>query len=157
MTVRIERAQREHALILGALTLQADLEYGGTKRDGFLSEYADAWLAEFDQMPTWIAFSGDGSAIGFVQTSHVRKLPSLCRPTTGWLHVKNVFVTKTARGNGIAERLLRTMIAWGEKHDIERYQLNAEPKARSLYERMGFEAPGERLMVRQGSTTTRRG
>ncbi len=149
MTARIVRAERDHALILGALTLQADLEYGGTNRPGFIAEYADAWLADFDQMPTWLAFDVDGTAIGFVQTSWVRKLPSLCRPTTGWLHVKNVFVTPAARGNKVAERMMTEMIAWGDDHAIERYQLNAEPKARSLYERLGFGAPNERLMVRR--------
>lgn len=143
---RIVRAEREHAFILGALTLQADLEYGGTNRPGFIPEFADAWLAEFESMPTWVAFSDDGSAVGFVQTSFVPKLPSLCRPTTGWIHVKNVFVTPAARGNGLAEQMLRAMIAWGTTNGIERYQLTARPTARSLYERLGFTAPDERLM-----------
>ncbi|WP_460467756.1 GNAT family N-acetyltransferase [Calidifontibacter terrae] len=149
MTVRIVQAERDHALILGALTLQADVEYAGTNRAGFIPEFADAWLADFDHLPTWLAFAPDGSAVGFVVTSWIRKLPSLCRPTTGWLHVKNVFVVPAARGQKVAERMLTDMIAWGDVHAIERYQLNAEPKARSLYERLGFEAPNERLMVRR--------
>lgn len=149
MSERIVRAERDHALILGALTLQADLEYGGSNRPGFIAEYADAWLADFDRTPTWLAFGPDGSAIGFVVTSRVRKLPSLCRPTTSWVHVKNVFVVPSARGQKVAERMLLEMIAWGERNAVERYQLNAEPKARSLYERLGFGAPDERWMVRR--------
>ena len=143
---RIVRAEREHAFILGALTLQADLEDGGTNRAGFIAQFADAWLEEFESMPTWVAFGDDGSAVGFVQTNWVSKLPSLRRPTTGWVHVKKVFVTPAARGNGLAEQMLRAMIAWGTTNGVERYQLTARPTARSLYERLGFTAPDERLM-----------
>lgn len=149
MTARIVRAERENALILGALTMQADLEYGGVHRAGFVDEFADAWLADYDHLPTWMAFGADGSAIGFVMTSWVRKMPSLCRPATGWLYVKTVFVTPNARRNGVAGRLLSEMIAWGDRHAIELYQLSSEPKARSLYERLGFCAPDEKLMIRR--------
>ncbi len=149
MTERIVFAEREHAFILGALTLQADLAEGCSPREGFITEYADAWLAHYEDMPTWLAFGADGSAIGLVQTSWVRKLPSLRREATSWVHVKNVFVVPAARGNKVAERMLTEMIAWGEKNGVQRYQLNAEPKARSLYERLGFGAPHERLMERR--------
>ena len=72
-----------------------------------------------------------------MQTSLVRKLPSLRREASSWIHVKNVFVVESARGNKVAERMLTEMIAWGDANNVSRYQLNAEPKARSLYERLG--------------------
>lgn len=145
----IRQATRDDALILGALTLQEGVAAGGATRPGFVIEFADAWLAQCEQMPTWIAFGDDGSAIGFVQTSLVRKLPSLRREASSWIHVKNVFVVEPARGNKVAERMLTEMIAWGDANNVSRYQLNAEPKARSLYERLGFGAPNGRLMERR--------
>ncbi|WP_350227114.1 hypothetical protein [Barrientosiimonas endolithica] len=42
--------------------------------------------------------------------------------------------------------MLRDAVEWGVAQGVERFQLNAEPKARTLYERVGFTAPGERLM-----------
>ncbi|WP_431840993.1 GNAT family N-acetyltransferase [Calidifontibacter indicus] len=149
--ITIRQATRDDAFILGALTLQEGVAAGGVKRAGFITEYADAWLAQCEDMPTWIAFGDDGSAIGFVQTTLVRKLPSLRRATTNWIHVKNVFVIEPARGQKVAERMLTEMIAWGDENGVERYQLNAAPKARSLYERLGFGAPHERLMERRRS------
>lgn len=149
MSVRIVRAEREHAFVLAALTVQADREDGGSPREGFLREFADAWLADYERMPAWIALETDGSALGMVITSKVDKLPSLCRETTCWIHVKNVFVVPDRRGEGIAERMLRAMTVWGEHEKVERYQLNAEPKARGLYERLGFGAPPDRLMIKE--------
>ncbi|NHN56962.1 GNAT family N-acetyltransferase [Calidifontibacter sp. DB0510] len=149
MSIQIVPAEREHAFVCAALTVQADLEDGGERRDGFLTEYADAWLADFERTPTWLAFADDGTAVGLVVTSWVKKLPSLTRPTVGWLHVKLVFVSPAYRGKGTAERMLKTMLRWGDEHAITRYQLNAEPKARTLYERLGFGPADERLMQLQ--------
>ena len=53
-------------------------------------------------------------------------------------------VVESARGNKVAERMLTEMIAWGDANNVSRYQLNAEPKARSLYERLGFTRLPER-------------
>lgn len=147
--IRVRMAERQDALIVAALVLQADLECGGSNRPGFLREYGDAWLADFARRPTWLAVLADHTAIGLVQTSQIDKMPSLCRPTTRWLHVSRVFVRQQSRGAGVAEQLLRAMVAWGGTHQVERYQLNSVPEARTLYERVGFAAPSDRLLERR--------
>lgn len=145
---RIEFAQRDDAFVLGALNLRADLEGGADHRDGFIQEFADAWLRDYDNTPTWLAFADHGAALGYVQASLIRKLPSLRRPATSWMHVKGVFVVPDARGEGVAGQMLNEMFRWGAQHGVERYQLNAEDKARTLYERAGFTAPDHRLMIK---------
>ena len=163
--IQVRQAERDDALGVAALVLAMDREDGADARPGFLTEYADAWLLDVDRRfgfafprfadlvrvgvdrrPTWLAEESDGNPVGLVQTAMVRKLPSLRRPTTAWMHVALVFVRPTHRGRGIAERMLRDAVEWGVAQGVERFQLNAEPKARTLYERVGFTAPGERLM-----------
>src|SRR5699024_445114 len=119
---------------------------GERPREGFVDEYADAWLADFEHRPTWLACLPDHTVIGIVQAGLFRKMPSLRRPTTAWIHVSLVYVRPADRGQGVAERMLARMIDWGNGQGVERYQLNAVPEARTLYERLGFTAPTDRLM-----------
>ena len=144
--IRIRQAGRDDAFIVAALVLQMDRASGETPREGFITEYADAWLADFDHRPTWLACLPDNTAIGVVQAVLIRKLPSLRRPTSAWMHVSLVYVREADRGQRLAERMLQRMVAWGSGNGVERYQLNAVPEARTLYERLGFETPNGRLM-----------
>ncbi|WP_186526073.1 GNAT family N-acetyltransferase [Leekyejoonella antrihumi] len=144
--IRVHLANRDDAFIVAALVLQMDRAAGEPARAGFLREYADAWLADFDHRPTWLASLPDNTAIGLVQAGLIHKMPSLRRSTTSWIHVSLVYVRETERGQGVAERMLHRMIAWGSSNGVERYQLNAVPEARTLYERLGFSAPTDRMM-----------
>lgn len=145
-TVRIERAWRVDAFAVAALALQMELESpDAVRRPTFITEYADAWLADFDRRPIWLAAESTGAAVGFVQAVRVEKLPRLRGPASSWLHLGQVFVTPTHRGNGVGGRLLAVVQEWAGENGIDRIQLNARPAARSLYERAGFES-ADRLM-----------
>ena len=146
--IRVERAAREDALVVAAVQLQFDRELGGIPRRGFLTEYADAWLAAYDTHPTWLARRADGDPVGFVVTRAGTRLPSLRRHRDGVLHVAQLFVRPDGRGTGLGERLMREVLDWADRHDVARVSLNSEPAARSLYERLGF-APGERYLELQ--------
>ena len=86
----------------------------------------------------------------------MQKLPSAHRPADAWFHVSLLFVTEDARGYGIGERLLTALLDWAEATAVTRVQLNAVPEARTLYERMGFGPPSERLMELRISDRSRR-
>ncbi|KYH44728.1 GNAT family N-acetyltransferase [Branchiibius sp. NY16-3462-2] len=145
--VRITRATRDEALIVAALALQMDLEDdAATPRSGFLSEYADAWLADSASRPTWLAFGPEGEAIALVQSVLITKLPSLRRPVVSWLHVAQVFVVPAHRGQGLAGRMLTVLQDWARAHQVDRVQLNARQQARGVYERAGFVPASDRLM-----------
>ena len=145
--IRITRASRDEALIVAALALQMDLEDdAATPRAGFLTEYADAWLADCARRPTWLALGPEGEAAGLVQTVLITKLPSLRRPVVSWLHVGQVFVVPAYRGQGLAGRMLTVLQDWARAHQVDRIQLNARPAARSVYERAGFVPASDRLM-----------
>lgn len=154
MSETILRARRDDAFALAALRLQMDLESGESNRPGFLAEYADHFLANYEGMPTWLATAGDGSPVGMVQTALVPRAPALHRPAEPMLYVAVVFVTPASRGHGLATRMLRVVDAWADERHVSRMMLNSRPQARSLYERLGFRAPEERHMHRDAPFTT---
>lgn len=142
---RVRLAEPRDAFAVAALTLQDDRECGAAVTPGFLDTFADAWLADRARV-TFVAEAADGRPLGVVTAAVVTKLPSLRRPVSRWLHVSLLFVTADARGDGLGARLLDALREWGSQNDVVRIQLNAVPRARSLYERAGFGAPSDGLM-----------
>lgn len=144
--IRIERAVTEDAFVLAAMTLRWDLEGGAPKRAGFLDEFAEAWIAQGAARPAWLAKRADGDPVGFAIGILATSLPSLRRPTGGWLHLSSLYVVPELRGSGLGERMLRQVIDWASHNDLYRVQLNATDRARPLYRRVGFGAPQDTLM-----------
>jgi len=142
---RVRLAEPRDAFAVAALTLQDDRECGAAVTPGFLDTFADAWLADRARV-TFLAEAADGRPLGVVTAAVVTKLPSSRRPVARWLHVSLLFVTADARGEGLGARLLDALREWGSQNDVVRIQLNAAPRARSLYERAGFGAPSDGLM-----------
>lgn len=143
--VRVREALPTDAFSVAALHIQDEREQGYALPPGFLDSFADAWLADRARR-TWLAEDVSGRPLGLVHGTRVQKLPSAHRPADAWFHVSLLFVTPDARGAGVGERLLRTLVAWAATDRVTRIQLNAVPEARGLYERVGFGAPSERLM-----------
>ena len=144
--VGIHEATRDDAFLLGGLQLRWDRERGAEPDPTFIHRYADAWLASGDTRPAWVAKTADGNPVGFALSARVRKLPSLLRAEVCWLHLSAVYVDPYRRGRGLGGELLQAVLDWCPAHQVTRVQLNADAGARSLYERLGFTAPDERLM-----------
>ena len=70
MTTRIRPIERDDALSLAALRLQQDREVGRATRPGFLTDYADALLADFDGYRGWIAEEHDGVVGKLADVAH---------------------------------------------------------------------------------------
>ncbi len=143
--VRVREAVPTDAFSVGALHIQDERERGASVPPGFLDALADAWLRDRARR-TWLAEEPTGRPLGVLHGTRVQKLPSAHRPADAWFHVSLLFVTPDARGHGIGEHLLRTLLDWAAADGVTRIQLNAVPEARTLYERVGFTAPSERLM-----------
>lgn len=135
---QVLRAGPEHAFALAALELQHNREQGYPGEDGFLARWADAWLADLDRRPTWIALALDGRPLGTVMTTHISWLPRPGRETQTWVHVDNLFVTPGSRRQGIGERLMRAAIDWCRDEDILYLQLTTTDDGAGLYRRLGF-------------------
>ncbi|MBP6994668.1 MAG: GNAT family N-acetyltransferase [Phycicoccus sp.] len=142
-TIRL--AEPEDAFALAALTMQDDRECGAAIEPGFLTAYADAWLADRHRV-SFLAVAPDGRPVGMVTAALVTKLPSSRRPVSSWMHVSLLFVTADARGSGIGTALMQHLLEWGRMHAVDRVQLNAAATARGLYRRIGFTEPDAGLM-----------
>ncbi|QIM20794.1 GNAT family N-acetyltransferase [Phycicoccus sp. HDW14] len=143
--VRVREAVPTDAFSVAALHIQDERERGAALPSGFLDTFADAWLRDRARR-TWLAEDPVGRPLGVLHGTRVQKLPSAHRPADAGFHVSLLFVSPDARGAGIGERLLRTLLAWAAADSVTRIQLNAVPEARTLYERVGFGPPSERLM-----------
>ncbi|MBB2891821.1 GNAT family N-acetyltransferase [Flexivirga oryzae] len=144
--VRIERATAQDALVLAGMTLRWDLEGGAPNRKGFLDEFASAWIEQGEARPAWIARRSTGDPVGFVLGILATSLPSLRRPTGGWMHISGFYVVPELRGHGLGERLMREVVDWAKGRGLYRLQLNATDQARSFYRRAGFGSPQDTLM-----------
>jgi GNAT superfamily N-acetyltransferase len=143
--VTVREARPSDAFSVGALHIQEEREEGHAVPTGFLDELADAWLRDRARR-TWVAEDDRGRPLGMLHGTRVQRLPSAHRPADAWFHVSVLFVTPDARGCGIGDLLLRSLLGWAASDGVSRVQLNAVPRARTLYERFGFGPPSERLM-----------
>lgn len=143
--VRVREAVPADAFSVGALHIQDERERGRVVPPGFLDRFADAWLRDRARR-TWVVEDARGRPLGVVHGTRVQKLPSADRPADAWFHVSLLFVTADARGAGLGELLLRALLDWARTDGVTRVQLHAVGEARTLYERMGFGPPSDRLM-----------
>lgn len=157
MSMTIVRAGCDDAATCADLRRQMDLESGEDARPGFEKEYVTYFRAHLEDLPTWIARTNDGTPAGFVQTSVVHRPPSLTRDARPHLYVGVVFVVPQERGSGLAARMLGVVDEWADTQGVDRMMLNARPRARTLYERIGFEPPAEKHMHRDGPFAVHRG
>jgi GNAT superfamily N-acetyltransferase len=143
--VRVREAVPADAFSVGALHIQDERERGGVVPPGFLDRFADVWLRDRARR-TWIVEDARGRPLGVLHGTRVQKLPSTHRPADAWFHISLLFVTADARGAGLGELLLRALLEWAAGDGVTRIQLDAVDDARTLYERMGFGPPSDRLM-----------
>jgi GNAT superfamily N-acetyltransferase len=153
--VTVREARPSDAFSVGALHIQDERERGHAVPPGYLDALSDAWLRDRARR-TWVAEDSRGRPLGVLHGTRVQKLPSAHRPADAWFHVSLLYVTQDARGCGIGRRLLEALLAWAETDGVTRVQLNSVPEARTLYERMGFGPPSERLMELRISDRSRR-
>ncbi len=141
----VRTAEPRDAFAVAALHLQAERECGQDIPAGFLDTLADAWLRDRSRR-TWLAEGPRHDPLGAVHGTLLRTMPSPRRRTTAWMHVGFLYVTRDARGAGLGERLLATVLDWCGSQGVERVQLEPVGGARHLCERLGFGPPSDRLL-----------
>ena len=147
MDATIRPIERRDAFALAALRIQHDREVGRATRAGFLTEYADALLAEIDCYRGWIAELGDGTPVGCLLALRVRKLPTLMaegRPE--WWYVQSVFVGVDHRRQGIGSALMTAVKRAARDEGVRWLELRSSDAGRPLFESAGFSTPSPRLM-----------
>lgn len=82
----------------------------------------------------------DGEWVGYVQATFEESPPVFARGPD--LHVNELWVAESERGQAVASRLLDAAEAWGRERGAERVGLHvnvANEAARGLYESRGYE------------------
>lgn len=146
MDVTLSQIERDDAFALAALRLQQDREHERPSREGFLVDYADALLEDFDDYRGWIAKEPDGRPVGCLLALRVRKLPTLARlGRPEWWYVQQVFVSTDRRRQGIGRRLVHAAQEAATAERIRWVRLNASDAGRPLFDATGFGEPMGRL------------
>ena len=57
--------------------------------------------------------------------------------------IMNVFTERAWRRRGVAEALMRELLAWCREHGVESVVLHASSEGRTLYEKLGFRPTNE--------------
>lgn len=146
MDVRLRPIEKDDAFGLAALRLQQDRERGRSPREGFVVEYADALLDDFDGFRGWLAEQTDGRPVGCLLAARIRKLPTLALPgRPEWWYVQQVFVSTDRRREGIGRRLVHAAQEAASAERIRFLRLNSSDAGRPLFDATGFAAPMDRL------------
>ncbi len=146
MDARIRPVERRDALALAALRIQQDREAGHTPRDGFLTDYADAFLHDFDRYRGWIAELPDGDPVGALLAQRIRTLPTLSDQRPEWWSVQDVFVTSNHRRHGVGAGLVAAVQRAGRDSSVRWLELRTSDRGRALFEACGFSPASARVM-----------
>jgi len=67
--------------------------------------------------------------------------------------ILNVFTERSWRRRGVAEALMRELLAWCRDNGVESVVLHASNEGRPLYEKLGFTATNEMRLGGKGGVT----
>ncbi|MCM1119989.1 MAG: GNAT family N-acetyltransferase [bacterium] len=91
-----------------------------------------------------------GIVIGCATLCYIRMMPTFSHPTGKRAHLMNVYVREQYRRQGIAVKMAEMLIQEATARGVTEISLDATPQGRLLYERMGFAASEECMVLPLG-------
>lgn len=91
----------------------------------------------------WMVVAPDGEVVGGAGLSVMRLLPTPFNPGGQFTYLMSLYVEPAFRRQGIAGRLIETMVEWSRAHGYGEVRLHASDQGRRLYERLGFRETNE--------------
>lgn len=88
-----------------------------------------------------------GIVIGCATLCYIRMMPTFSHPTGKRAHLMNVYVREQYRRQGIAAEMVGMLIREAREKGVTEISLDATPQGRLLYERMGFAASEECMVL----------
>ncbi len=98
---------------------------------------------------TVLAKDGDnaGKVIGCASISYITLMPTFSHPTGKRAHLMNVYTNEAYRGQGIARRMVTILIDEAREKGCTEISLDATDCGRPLYEKLGFTANAEGMIL----------
>jgi len=95
---------------------------------------------------TCLAFDGD-KAVGCASISYIEVMPTFSHPTGKRAHLMNVYTNKNYQRQGIAKKMVNLLIDDAKEKHATEISLDATDEGRPLYEKLGFKASDECMVM----------
>ncbi|WP_221090214.1 GNAT family N-acetyltransferase [Deinococcus aquaedulcis] len=152
----IRQAGPDDAPVLAAQRAQMFVDMGDLTADaaqaqlGLWTDWLRGALASGDYVG-WVAEQA-GQPLGGAGLMFHPKPPTAEDPTTLRAYVLNVYVAPQGRRQGVAEALMRAVLAEVQGRGLRTVTLHASAQGRPIYERLGFvESPHPELRLTLGA------
>ncbi len=116
--------------------------------DTVLERESRDYFAAGDQ--TTILAMEQGEVIGCATLCYLRMMPTFSHPTGKRAHLMNVYTREQYRRQGIAARMVERLIQEARARGVTEISLDATESGRPLYERLGFTASQECMVLSLG-------
>lgn len=113
--------------------------------DNQLVQESRVYFARGDQI-TILALER-GQAIGCATLCYIRLMPTFSHPTGKRAHLMNVYTRESHRRQGIAARMVEMLVQEARGRGVTEISLDATESGRPLYEKMGFAASEECMVL----------
>lgn len=124
--------------------LSDDYEYSDT-----LFDNSRRYFLEGDHT-TVLAMDGD-EVVGCATICYIEMMPTFSHPTGKRSHLMNVYTRKEYRRHGIAMKMMDMIIEDAWNKGATEISLDATESGRPLYERCGFKASEECMVLERGN------
>ncbi len=88
-----------------------------------------------------------GQVIGSATLCYIRLMPTFSHPTGKRAHLMNVYTRESHRRQGIAARMVEMLVQEARGRGVTEISLDATESGRPLYEKMGFAASEECMVL----------
>jgi len=100
-----------------------------------------------DEYPVWLAEEGN-KIVGISSLVFYHRPPTLLNGSSLYAHILNVYTLPEYRRQGIATALLKEIIEYVKSTPANRISLNASEEGRPVYERLGFQASDDEMILK---------
>ncbi len=96
---------------------------------------------------TTVLAKDEGRVIGCASISYMTLMPTFSHPTGKRAHLMNVYTNEAYRGQGIARKMVSLLIDEARGRGCTEISLDATDCGRPLYEKLGFTANAEGMVL----------
>lgn len=115
--------------------------------DKALTEASKEYFSCGNQTTVLAVDSENGKPVGCATMCYIEMMPTFSHPTGKRAHLMNVYTNMAYRRQGIACEMIQMLIRDAEKRGDTEISLDATDQGRPLYEKLGFQASRECMVL----------